>query len=323
MTDFSGRLVSYGLALETTRGTAVAPQYWARWESSDFIDAGRTVLNQSAIDVLNKYSGAEVVEQWSTGQLSGKVTDHTVGLLLFAAFGGYTKAAHAGETTVFDHTFTESQLNASPSLTITRVDPNVTNQFTMCMLNSFELTAKAGDFVRHASNFVGNPSASATATPNFVVEQEFVARHVSVTFNGGSAIPVNSFKLSYHKGVSPYWILGQNNPGNIYATAIEIKGEMVLRYTDDTYKTMRFNNTPQSVVVDIKNTQVTIGNTTNPELKFTMPLCYVNEWKLEQGLESIVTQTVGFEAAYNLGTSSAITAVLTNTHTQYNPAGVS
>jgi hypothetical protein len=323
MTDFSGRLVSYGLALETTRGTAVAPQYWARWESSDFLDTGTTVLNQSAINVLNKYSGAEVVEQWSAGQLAGKVTDHTVGLLLYAAFGSYTKAAHSGETTVFDHTFTESQLNASPSLTIVRVDPNVTNQFTMCMLNSFELHVKAGDYVRHTSNFVGNPSTSTTATPTFVVEQEFIARHVSVVFNGGSAIPVTSFKLTYSKGVSPYWILGQNNPGNIYAKDITIKGEMVLRYSDDSYKNMRFNATPQSVVVDIKNTQVTIGNTTNPELKITMPQCYVDQWKVEQGLENIVQQTVGFEATYSVTAGTAISAVLTNTHTQYNPAGVS
>lgn len=323
MTDFSGRLVSYGLALETTRGTAVNPQFWARWETADFEDMGTTVLNQSAINVLNKYSGAEVVEQWSAGQLAGKVTDHTLGLLLYSAFGGYSVAAKNGETTVYNHTFTESQLNAAPTLTITRVDPNVVNQYAMCALNQFELNVKTGDFVRHSSSFVGQPSTSATATPAFVTEQEFVARHASITFNGGSAIPVASLKLTYSKGTKPYYTLGKNNPDNIYADSVEIKGEIVLRYTDDTYKTMRFNNTPQNVVIDIKNAGVTIGASSNPELKLTMPVCYLNEWKLDQGLENIVQQTIGFEAVYDLATNSAIKAVLTNLHTSYNPAGVS
>lgn len=324
MSDFSGRLVSYGIALESTRGTTVDPQFWVRWETADFEDTGKTALNQSAINVLNKYSGAEVVEEDSAGQLAGKVTDHTIGLLMLAAYGGYSVAAHNGETHVYDHTFTESQLNAAPSLTITRVDPNVTNQFAMCMVNQFELDVKAGDFVRHSTSFVGQPSATKTGiTPDFVDETEFIAKHVTVKFNNGAAIPVQSLKLTYTKGVNPYWIIGQNNPDNIFADEVELKGEMVLRYTDQTYKNYRFNNTPQAVTVDIINDGVTIGNSAHPTISLDIPKAFLTEWKADQSLSGIVNQTVTFEGTYDLATGKMISCTLTNTHTGYNPAGVS
>lgn len=324
MTDFSGRLVSYGLALEGTRGVATNPQFWARWETANFEDTAKTILNQSAINVLNKYSGAEVVDTEGTGEIAGKVTDHTFGLILFAAFGGYSKALKSGETLVTNHSFTESQLNDTPSLTITRVDPNVQNQFAMAVLNQLDLEIKAGDFVRHTSSFMAQPSALVTGqTPAFIAENEFIAKNATVTFNGGAAIPLNSMKLTYTKGVNPYWIIGQNNPTNIFADAVELKGEMVLRYTDDTYKNYRFQNTPQAVVVNVENDGVVIGNTSHPAFSFTMPETFLTEWKSEQSLENIVTQTLTFEAVYSLSAGSMVSATLTNTHTSYNPAGIS
>jgi hypothetical protein len=324
MTDFSGRLVSYGLALETTRGTAVAPQFWARWETADFEDEGKSIMNASAVDVLDKYSGSEVVEQTGGGSLAGKITDHTFGLILFSAFGGYSKALAAGETTVYTHTFTESQINASPSLTITRTDPNVQTQYTMAMLNGLDIELKAGDYVRHTSSFMSQPGASTTGiTALPIVENEFIAKNATVTFNGGIAVPCNSFKVMYSKDVMNYFTIGKNNPDNIFAQSVEIKGEMVLRYTDDTYKTLRFGNTPQAVVLNVTNSAVTIGNSTHPSLVITMPVCYIEEWKVDQALDGMVQQTVSFNAIYNVATQTAITVALTNTHTQYNPAGIS
>src|SRR5882672_7555409 len=130
---YSGRLTNYGLALETVRGTAVNPGtggFWIRWETADMFDTATTILNQSALNQLDKYSSAEVVETWAQGQIAGKITDHAYGLILYSALGSYAVAAHGSETVVYDHTFTEDQLNAGSTLTITRQDPNVTQQYT-------------------------------------------------------------------------------------------------------------------------------------------------------------------------------------------------
>lgn len=322
MTDFSGRLIQYGIAAETARGTAVAPQFWVQWETASFEDEGKNVLDQSALNVLNKYSGTEVVEQTSAGNLAGRVTDRSFGLILLAAFGGYSVADASGETTVYTHTFTESQLNASPTLTVTRVDPNIQNQYAMTMLNSLELDIKAGDYVRWNAAFVGQPSSVVTGvTPDPVVENDFVSRNATVKFNNGSAIAVQSLKLTYSKNVSPYFVIGKNNPDNIYADSVELKGEFVLRYSDETYKNYRFNNTPVAIEIDVSDTATTLGSASHPGFTITLPLAYCNEWKADQSIDGMVNQTVGFEAVYNLATNTAVSVTLTNTHTSYSPAG--
>ena len=325
MSDFSGRLVSYGLALETVRGTAVQPQFWIRWETANVTDTATTILNQSALNVLDKYSGSEVISTWAAGQIAGKITDHAFGLILYATFGSYSVGTKAGETVVYNHTFTESQLNAPTSLTITRVDPNVSNQYTKGMVNSLEVAIKTGDFVRHTTNFMANPNATpgAQTVAYLPYENEFTAKHVTVQFNNGTAIPLTSFNLTISKDVDNYWIIGQTNPGDIFARDVEIKGEMVLRYTDQTYYTERFGNTPESVLVTIQNTDVIIGSTSNPTLTFTMPTCYLNEWKVDQSIDGMVQQTIDFEAVYNITQGFAIKSVLTNKHSTYMAGGIS
>src|ERR1039458_216356 len=117
--DYSGRDIYYGVAMETTRGTAVNPWYGLRWETADFEDKATTQLNKSALGVLNQDSGAEITEQWGEGQIAGKVTDRAIGVILYGLMGGYGKSLHSGETIVYDHTYTASQANSLQSLTIT------------------------------------------------------------------------------------------------------------------------------------------------------------------------------------------------------------
>lgn len=326
MTDFSGRKVKYGVARELVRGTAINPTYWVRWETADFMDKALTIQNQSAIGVLDKYSGAQVVEAWSEGQIAGKITDQTFGLFLYSALDTYTHTTHAGESTVFDHTFNESQLNAAGTLTVTRVDPNVNNQYTTAMCNSLEIDVKAGDFVRHVTNFIAQPNVAPGAqTVSFVAENEFKAKYCVAKFatttaglSGAVAVPLANLKLTISKNVAPYWIVGQNNPGDIFAQAVEVKGEFTLRYSDQTYYNLRFNNTQQACSLTISNTDVNIGVVpSHPTVTFTMPQLHVNDWKFDQKIDGMVEQTVSFNAEYSLSSAFALQALLVNTVSAY------
>jgi hypothetical protein len=326
MADYSGRKISYGINMESVRGVAANPSAggrWIRWETADFTDTALTVLNQSALNVLDKYSGAEITEAWSTGQLAGKITDQSIGYILYATFGNW--GVTTLESGVFQHTFNESQLNACASLTVTRNDPNNTYQYTKSMVNSFEVDFKAGDFIRHTTQFVGNPNVTpmpSTQLPGFTPdENEFTSKHAEVQFNGGTAIPLASFKLTISKDVNPYWIIGQTNPGDIFAQAVEIKGEMVLRFTDQTYYTPRFANTVETVLVTVSNTDKTIGATHHPGFTFNMPTCYLTSWKPDQAIDGMVQQTIEFEAVMSLANGYAISSTLINTMNDYPDVG--
>jgi hypothetical protein len=326
MSDYSGRKIRIGLAKEATRATYAAPTYWMRWETADIFDMATTQFNQSAIGVLDRYSGAEIMQRSGTGQLAGKITDQSVGLLLYGIYGTHSVATHSGETTVYDHTFTESQSNVSQSLSVTRVDPNTQYNFVNGMVGSFELDAKAGDFVRHTTNFTTFPSAVGSgATPVFVAENEFKGKHVTTAIastvgglTSATAIPVNSVKLTINKNITPYWIIGQDGPIEIFSQSVEVTGEFVLRYTDSTYYNLRFNNTVQAMQIVVANTDVAIGVVpSHPTLTFVMPAAYMNDFKPETGIDGMVTQTVSFTATYSIAAGYAVQSVLTNTIATY------
>lgn len=324
MADYSGRKVKVGIAKEAVRNTWSAPTYWVRWETFDFFDTANTTFNKSAIGVLDQYSGAEITQQWAEGSISGKLTDQTLGILLFGALGSHSVGTTSGETTVYDHTYSESQSNTSQSLSITRVDPNQTLGYALAMVDSFELDVKTGDFVRHTTKFTSQPGATQTATPAYIAENEWKAKNVTVKMatsvgglSGATAIPLNNLKLTVNKGVTPYYVVGQNNPSEIFSTNVTVTGSFQLRYTDNTYFTPRFNNTVEAIQIKIANTDVTLGSAANPTLTFTLPQCYLNTFKIDNSLDGMVQQTIDFTAAYSIGAGYAIQAVLTNTVATY------
>lgn len=325
--DFSGRDVFYGIAVESTRGTGVAPWYGLRWETADFEDKGTTVLNKSAIGVLHQDSGAELVQQWGEGQIAGKVTDRAIGVLFYGLMGAYGKSTAPGETIVYNHVFTSSQVNALQSLTVTRRDPNVTEQWAESIVGSFALDVKAGDFVRHTTNLTSQPSTVTSSTRAYIDEEEFVSRSISVQFNntyGGlgtsPTIPATTLKLEVNNNVTPFWIIGQNNPYNIFAQSIIITGEIELLYDTNEFKGIRFNNETQALLITVQNTNVTIGVASHPTITFTLPMCIINEWKINQGLDALVTQTLSFTALYSLDYGFALSISQTSLVSSYQAA---
>lgn len=321
---YSGRKVKVGLGKETTRGTAVAATYWLRWETFDFFDTATTIYNQSALGVLDKYSQAEITQTWSEGSLAGKITDQGFGLLLLGAFGSVANATHAGESIVYDHTYSESQANQAQSLTVIRSDPNGSLSYPMAVVKSLEVSIKAGDFVRHNTSFLAQPGATSSPTPAYVAENEFKAKYVTVKMAtsvgglaGATAIPINNVKLTINKDATQYWVVGQNNPQDIFAQTTEITGEFQLLYTDNTYFTPRFANTIEAISITVANTDVTIGASTNPTLTFTLPQCYLNTFKVDTTIDGMVQQTIDFTATYSLSAGYAIQGLLTNTVATY------
>ncbi|MHB8549272.1 MAG: hypothetical protein ACYDAZ_08945, partial [Thermoplasmataceae archaeon] len=77
MSNFSGRKVAMGVAKEAVRGTPVTPSYWLGWMTTDIDDLGKTQLNESAINVLDKNVGAEIVETTGGGKIDGIITDQS------------------------------------------------------------------------------------------------------------------------------------------------------------------------------------------------------------------------------------------------------
>lgn len=324
MSDFSGRKISVGLGRETTRGTSVAPSYWVRHLDLDFLNKKEKIMNESAMGVLDKYSGAEIVKEFAQGKLGGKITDKTFGLILASMFGATPTSVQRGATGVYDHTYAQSQSNTGVSLTLTRKDGNTNKRYPLAVLNSLEVECVVGDWIKFSADYISKKGVTGSDTVAYTAENEFVPKHATVKMDvntaglsGATAIPVKSFKLSMERSVEPYYAFGSNDPAEIFNQEFEVKGDMVLRYTDTTYEDLWANNTNQAVLLDILDTSVDLGGGNNPELKFTLPQASLSEWEIDQSLDKIVEQTVGIQGLYDLTAAATLTAVLTNKATSY------
>ena len=111
---FIGRRDSVGLGIEATSGTAVAPQVWEKQTKLDLDQATTVAQDKSALGRIEDIHDSAVTEEWAEGSLAGRIHDLSFGYLLVNMLGTPTAAAHAGESVVYDNTFTLLQTAPTP-----------------------------------------------------------------------------------------------------------------------------------------------------------------------------------------------------------------
>jgi hypothetical protein len=141
----------------------------------------------------------------------------------------------------------------------------------------------------------------------------------TMTFNG-AIVALKSFKLSIDENIEDQDVLGSVSPSDFLNKEFKVEGtlEAIFQNNSD-FKTVSLA-TPtvgQGLLIDIKNTDVTIGAATNPELKITLDQVYFSEYSRPVKVKDLVYQTVKFRATYNTTNSEMIKLALTNTVTTY------
>jgi hypothetical protein len=322
---FSGRdKIAVGIAKETTRGTAATATNWYPWSTLDFKPLNKKVYDNSAFNVLEDSTDGQIIQSWSEGKLGGRIIDQSFGLLLYNIFGGYGVTSHTGETTVKDHTFTENQSNTPQSLTFTRVDNNIDEQYANGMVKSLDIEVAQGKYVMFSADVVASLGATSTDTVAYIQENGFTSKHVTATLATtvaglpGTVAVVKSLKMTINKDATPWFGVGQNQPFDIYTPKLSISGDMTLRFLDTSYKAMDFNNTPMAMLLDFLNTDVNIGVVpSHPELKLQFNRLVFENWTPDQQLDQIVEQTLSFTGTLDFTTGAGMKAILTNTKATY------
>ena len=72
-------------------------------------------------------------------------------------------------------------------------------------------------------------------------------------------------------------------------------------------------NVPQAVSIVLKNTDVTIGTSSNPEVNITLDKVYFTEHSRPFKVKDLVYQTVKFECAYDTSNAEMLNIITTNT----------
>lgn len=321
---FIGRRDSVGFGIEATAGTAVAPQVWEK-QLKLTLDQKTTVQKDtSALGRIEDVHDSAVTEEWADGSLNGRIHDLSVGYLLLNMFGTCAAAAHPSETVVYDNTFTVLQTAPPPSLTFTRLNPNVTGRYAMGTQTDFQIDATSGGFVEYTSTIVSKVRATSSDTATYVAQNGFTSKHVVVKLannvsglTGATALQLKSVKLKISRKADRFTPLGQIDPASFDPEAFSVSGEIVLRYTDTTLEALGLGNTLQAMSIAITNTDTTIGTGSNPALVFTAPQTKLMPITLDNNLDQTMNQTIAFNCELSTSVGYMLQAVLTNTQNGY------
>jgi hypothetical protein len=179
-----GRLVQFGVAKETTRGTAISSAaYWNPWIDLTIDEKKEFAIDQQSYGLIEDNTNLTHVKKWAQGSISGNVHDQTIGLLLYAMFGGY---GVSGPTdSAYTHTFSIGQSAQHQSLTLFLHDPLAAVDYSYAngVVEKLELSMELKKFIMFNAAIKSLSGASqSTFTPSTTSENRFVPQYLAAKF---------------------------------------------------------------------------------------------------------------------------------------------
>lgn len=325
MTKIIGRLKDIGIAKESSRGTGVAPTFWV--PKSDFTVDDKVVKarNNSAYgSIVGQGNQVLIARNWAEGDMEFDLLDKSFGLFLYALLGGLVTTGPTDS--LYTHTFSLANTNQHQSLSITAKESTIsTRMYRLAMINSLEIEVDTESIVKVKVNFLAKSGMDTTATVSYAAENKFVGRHLSfklATLTSGlgaaSRIPVKSLKLKFEKNAMLDHSLGTVQPQDILNQAFNITGTVQLDYSDRTYRDLMFAGTYNAVRIDLTNTNVTIGASSNPSFTLDLSRVDFDQWESKFPLDEIASQTFNFMALYDITNGNVINScTLKNAQASY------
>lgn len=325
MTKAIGRLVNLGIGKESSRGIPVAPSYWLFKTDLNYQEKFEQSVEDSSVGVIADAIDAQITKRWAEGSFGGDIKDKSIGLILLSLFGSVNTALKGGESVVYEHTFSLGNSAQHQSLTLGIDDPWQDYQFALAMIESLEIKYERGKFVAFTANFKSKKGATASLTATYTAENSFrpqdftfkIAANLS-GLSGASAITIKSATLKFEKNLEIDDVLGSVDPADILNKQFVCTGTVEAIFEDEaTFKTVALGDVAKALRFDIKNTSVTIGTSSNPELQIDLAKVKFSEITRATPIGDLVKQTLGFKAFYSLTDSKMFLVILTNLAASY------
>lgn len=324
MAKFIGRLADIGIAKETTRGTAeTSATFWLPKMSLSYDDAITQTIDESSVGVIEDATDAKVVGKYAEGEFEGKIGDKSIGLLFLATLGTVSVSG-PDQTSVYTHTFTVQEDAQHDSLTVLQDDPNQDYSYPLTMVDSFDLDVMLEEFAKVTVGFRSKPGSTATHSPSYTVENNFLPQHGTLKYattqaglDAGTEVNIKSVKISIAKNVEDDMKIGSISAVDILNKQFSVEGEMELVFNAETFKTQMLADTALAIRIELTNTDVTIGSSMNPKLTVDLYKVKFSEFVRNYENDDIVTASVKFKAFYSISDSAMIRVRLVNTQTAY------
>jgi hypothetical protein len=187
---------------------------------------------------------------------------------------------------------------------------------TACSINP-QTNLRVGMTVSGTSVPVGATVAAIVSATAFDLSAATTGALGTMTF-GPAVIALKSAKVTINANVEDQEVLGNVSPADFLNKEFSVEGTFEAIYQNESdFKTNFMGLNTLAVRLDMKNTDVTIGAATNPELYIDMPKCTLQELGRPFKVKDLVYQTVKFRASYSVSDTLMAKILLTNTVTTY------
>jgi uncharacterized protein YjfI (DUF2170 family) len=323
-----GRKINLGIAKEATRGTAEAnATFWLQKITAALEEKKEFAQQEQSIGVIEDAIGADIVKAFAQGEFTIPVSDKTIGLILLATLGSVSTQANTPETGVNTHTFSVAQNAQHPSLTLF-IDDTLSGQdykHALGMIESLELKYERGKYIEATVNVRAKKGTTAVLTSSFTAENLFRSKDVTFKLasdlsglDAASATQIKSLSLKIDKNLEDDDVLGSVDPVDFLNKHFVITGNFEAIWNSEAeFKTQFLAGAAKAMRIDLKNTDVTIGTSTNPQLQIDLAKVIFQELTRPFNNNDIVMQTLAFKGYYSLSDAKAIEAKLINTQSSY------
>lgn len=318
MTKFVARRGQLGLAIEATRGTAVAPTHWCPWATMSFKDTVEEVREEQGQGVKADSDSKYVVQKFGEGEVEAQIYDKALGVVLTGVLGA---APVTTGSNPYTHTYTLSNTNQDKSVSLYWKDPDRSEIFRLGMVDTFQIAVEPNGLVNYTVGFKSKTSQDYTSqTPNYTsLGNKFLHQHVQVrlaadvgSLSAATPISLKNLELNINKNVDYDSVIGTVEPEDILSQQLSVEGSIELNLEDDTYKDYMLNGTYRAM-------EIKFLRSSSSTLTFQFPRVDFSEWEHDLTLDEIAKQSIEFKANYDQANALDIisTCELINAQSSY------
>jgi hypothetical protein len=318
MTKFVGRRGSLGVALEATRGVAVAPAMWIPFVTMSFFDRVEGVVEEQGMGNIADSDSFYVTMRKGEGELETQLYDKLIPYILSSLLGAVPVTTGSNPYT---HTFTLSSTNQAKSLTLYWKDPDRSYVFPLAVVDSFQMTVEPNGIVNYTIGFKSKGADDYTSqTSDFTsLGSKFLHQHLNfklaantASLSAATAISLKALELNINRNAIHDEVIGTAEPEDVLSQEISVEGNIGLNLEDDTYRNYMLNNTYRAM-------QIQLNQSASSQFTLQFPRVSFSEWEPDPDIKKIATQKINFKGHYDSANAAAIisTATVINAKTSY------
>lgn len=324
-----GRLIQFGIAKETTRGTANAgADFWIPFSQLDFQERYENALDEESIGTIEDSKGQTRYKNWAEGTVKCPVEDKSFPLILYATFGTLNSTTNAdGSGTVRNHTITVGQNAQHQAITLFIDDPLGGQDYKHAngVIDTLELNYEQKKFINFSIAAKSFKGSTASLTPSVSTQNRFLPQHTTFKvaslysqLSTGSTIVLKSLKLTVSNNIESDDVLGNIAPADFLNKQFSIEGTLEAIWQNESdFKTNALAGTAKALRITLANTDVTIGSAANPTVQIDLAKVVFTEITRPVALNDLVIQSVKFKAHYSTTDSLMASILCTNLQSSY------